>query len=334
MNRIVISRTDSIGDVLLTLPICTWLKENHPTCEIIFLGKAYTKPIIECYDSVDEFVDWDSIENSPSMHQLEEFRRLKASCIIHVFPNKKIAALAKKARIPMRIGTSHRSFHLLTCNHRPNFTRKRSNLHEAQLNFELLKPLGLKTIPSLEELNAKTHHFHPKSKEIPQKIEDFIQKHSKYVILHPKSQGSALEWPIEKYISLSQQLVENNVGVIFTGTASEGKQFQHLIPTTDSIMDATGETSLYQLITLIQRAEGIVACSTGPLHIGGYLNIKTIGLFSPKRPIHPGRWSPLGSQTHALVFDENCAVCASKKKCNCIVNIEVEKVLRILLPSN
>lgn len=330
MNRYLISRTDSIGDVLLTLPICAWLKENDPSCEVIFLGKAYTRPVIECHASVDAFIDWDAIENSPSMHQLEEVRKINASAIIHVFPNKKIALLAKKARIPIRIGTSHRSFHLLTCNHRPNFTRKRSNLHEAQLNFELLKPLGFKTIPSLEEITSKTTLFQPKSVEIPKNIADFIQKHPKYVILHPKSQGSALEWPIEKYIQLSEQIVTNNFGVIFTGTAAEGAKFQQAIPNHPAIFDATGKTNLDELITVIQKAEAIVACSTGPLHIGGYLNIKTIGLFSPKRPIHPGRWKPLGNQSHALVFDENCAVCASKKKCNCIENIEVEKVMSLL----
>jgi len=324
--RIIISRTDSIGDVLLTLPLCEWLKTNILDCTIIFLGKGYTKAIIESYDCVDQFVDWDAIENSPTTIQVEAFRALKADVIVHVFPNKKIASLAKKIKIPMRIGTSHRNFHLLTCNHRLNFTRKRSNLHEAQLNFELLRPLGLREIPTLESLNASTTHFHAKVSKMPQIIENFVERHSNFVILHPKSQGSALEWPIDKYIELSENLAAKNYGVIFTGTASEGKSFREKIPVHEAILDTTGQLTLEELIGLISRAEGIVACSTGPLHIGGYFGIRAIGLFSPKRPIHPGRWKPLGKQSHALVFDENCENCKKSKTCKCIGKIEVECV--------
>ena len=113
--RIIISRTDSIGDVMLTLPMCVWLKNNIPNATLIYLGRGYTQAIAACFSVVDEFVDWKLIENIPTSQRPEAFKELKADAIIHVFPNKEIAALAKKARIPMRIGTSHRSFHLLSC---------------------------------------------------------------------------------------------------------------------------------------------------------------------------------------------------------------------------
>jgi ADP-heptose:LPS heptosyltransferase len=93
---------------------------------------------------VDKFINWDDLLNAPKTERAQAFRALNADVIIHVFPNKEIAALAKKVRVPMRIGTSHRAYHLLTCTHRLNFTRKRSDFHEAQLNFELLKPFGVK----------------------------------------------------------------------------------------------------------------------------------------------------------------------------------------------
>ena len=129
MKRILISRTDSIGDVALTLPICQALKNKYPDAEIIFIGKNYTRPVVSCFEAIDAFWDIDELLNQPLATQLQQ---LKADCIIHVFPNKKLAFLAKKAKIPMRIGTSHRVFHLFTCNERPSFTRKNSSLHESQ----------------------------------------------------------------------------------------------------------------------------------------------------------------------------------------------------------
>lgn len=329
-KRVLISRTDSIGDVLLTLPICTWIKENFPSAQIIFLGKGYTLPIIDSFKSVDESVDWNEFKAVPLVDRIEKFRAIRADVIIHVFPHKEIASLAKKVKIPTRVGTSHRAYHLLTCNVRLNFTRKRSEFHEAQLNHELLRPFGLKELPSLVELEKSTREFQPKTVEIPSEIEHFIQKHPNFTVLHPKSQGSAVEWPIEKYVALAKKLANQNQAVIFTGTNPEGAQFRGHIPTHDLIIDTTGKLSLDQLIALISRSKHIVACSTGPLHIGGFVGTQAVGLYSPKRPIHPGRWQPIGQQTIALVNDEECEGCKANKACDCIAKIDVEKVLEAM----
>ncbi|MEJ6583374.1 MAG: glycosyltransferase family 9 protein [Crocinitomicaceae bacterium] len=322
-KRVIISRTDSIGDVMLTLPMCAYLKEKFPTAEILFLGKGYTRAIVEAYSKVDEFIDWNDYVNQPKLEGAQNFRALNADVIIHVFPNKEIASLAKKVRVGMRIGTSHRSYHLLTCTHRINFTRKKSDLHEAQLNFELLRPFGSKERPTLEHVIESTSFLTVPKVELPAEFAGLED----YSILHPKSQGSAKEWPIEKYISLTNELVEQGKTVVFTGTEAEGKHFRDQITFNDKVIDTTGKLTLEQLMVLIHGAKNLVACSTGPLHIAGFYGVTTIGLFSPKRPIHPGRWKALGTRAIALVFDPKCELCAKRKPCNCIESITVESVL-------
>ena len=325
-KTIVVSRTDSIGDVMLTLPICAWLKEQFADCKVIFLGKGYTKPVVEAYEFVDQFENWEDYLNVPKTDKIQQFRRLNAEVIIHAFPDKEIASLSKKARTPIRIGTSHRSYHLLTCSHRVNFSRKNSNLHEAQLNFELLRPLGLKAIPTLDDITQSTTAFKPNKVNLPEGFASL----KNYTILHPKSQGSALEWPIEKYLELANALIKLNRNVVFTGTQKEGDLFRELLPINPKIIDSTGKFSLEQLMTFIESADGIVACSTGPLHIGGFAGVRTIGLFSPKRPIHPGRWKALGKDVRIIVNDASCELCKKGKECKCIEEIAVERVLEQL----
>ncbi len=322
LKRVIISRTDSIGDVMLTLPICAWLKKSFPSIEIIFLGKGYTKSIVESYTKVDRFVDWNDYEGLSQDEQQRTFKALNADAIIHVFPNKAIAKLAKKVKIPVRIGTSHRLFHLFTCTDRINFTRKNSALHEAQLNHELLRPFGLHDLPSLEEIIETTVNFHVNQTELPK----ILEQESTYTILHPKSQGSAKEWPIEKYIKLADFLVQKGEKVLFTGTQKEGALFKEMLPKHDNIIDTTGLLSLDQLIFVISRSKNLVACSTGPLHIAAYCGVNTIGIYSPKRPIHPGRWKALGKKVQIVVNDENCPSCKKKEDCNCIMDISVEAI--------
>jgi len=326
-KRIIISRTDSIGDVMLTLPMCAWLKANYPSVKITFLGKGYTRPIVECYSLVDSYEDWNDYADLSTYKQVEKLQNLEADAIIHVFPNSTIAKIAKKAKISTRVGTSHRIYHNWTCNKRPSFTRKNSDLHEAQLNHELLRPFGLKELPTLEEIVKTTNYFKVPKVDLPNEFKSLTD----ITILHPKSQGSAKEWPIEKYFQLAINLANQGRTVIFTGTKKEGDLFRNQLPKHDNIIDSTGKLLLEQLIVLISKAKNLVACSTGPLHIAGYVGVNTIGLYSPKRPIHPGRWMALGPKVTILVNDDQCQACAEKQDCFCIEEISVNRVELVLV---
>ena len=291
-KNIVISRTDSIGDVILTLPLAGILKAKFPNTKIIFLGNTYTKPIINCCEHVDEIWEWAELEKLTEKERLEWLREKDIEVFIHVFPNKEIAKLVKQAKIPNRIGTSHRLFHLNTCNHRPSFTRKKSDLHESQLNTKLLKPLGISNDFSLEELfDFAAFNNIP---ELPIKFSSLIDSKKKNIIFHPKSQGSALEWGVENFIELAKSLESNNANIFFTGTEKEAAFFRELLPKSENIIDLSGKMSLDELIAFISKTDLLIAASTGPLHIAGITGIRTIGLFSPRKPIHSGRWRPLG----------------------------------------
>ncbi len=292
INTIIISRTDSIGDVVLTLPVAHLLKEKFPNCKIIFLGKSYTKLVIECCANIDEIICWDEIQKQDKKKQLDLFKSLKADCIIHVFPNKQVAALAKSAGIPIRIGTSHRLFHWFTCNKLPNFTRKNSELHEAQLNFKLLAPLGIESNGSLKEM--QNYFDFTGAKPLSNELSSLIDPDRYNLILHPKSRGSAQEWGIANFSELVKILPKDKFRIFVTGTKEEGKLLGDAFSKNDHVVNLTGKLSLTELISFVNNCDGLVAASTGPLHLAAVLGKKAVGIYTSVRPIHPGRWAPIG----------------------------------------
>ena len=302
VNSIVISRTDSIGDVALTLPMTGILKAKYPVAKLIFLGDTYTAPIIECCPHVDEVWIWSDIKAMPDRERVQWLKNQNIDVFIHVFPRREIARLAQHADIPHKIGTSHRLFHLLTCNHRVNFTRKKSDLHEAQLNIKLLKPLDINTIPDLKVLTNHTG-FSP-SEVLEDRFKNLLDPNKFNLILHCKSKGSALEWGVDNFITLANSLDPEQYTIFFTGTEAESEFFRHLLPQQDHIHDLSGQMTLPQLIAFIYQSNGLIAASTGPLHIAGLSNINTIGLFTPRRPLHPGRWQPLGNNVSIIEEEE------------------------------
>jgi ADP-heptose:LPS heptosyltransferase len=291
MSKILISRTDSLGDVILTLPMAGVIKKFRPETKIAFLGTSYTQPLIEKSAYVDEFYDW---------HETG-LESIRADTIIHVFPQRKIAMSAKKAKTGLRIGTSHRLYHWWTCNRLVNLGRKNSSLHEAQLNLKLLKPLGMEQDFPLEAL----HMFYgweegPLENE---KIASILNKKKFTLIFHMKSKGSAMEWPLHCYLELAEQLPEETFQILATGTSEEGKEIADVCPKIfqlDHVEDITGRLTVKELVLLIQHADGLLGCSTGPLHIAAAAGIFALGLYPSERPMHAGRWGPIGKKAHFI----------------------------------
>jgi ADP-heptose:LPS heptosyltransferase len=304
-EHILLSRPDSIGDVMLTLPLCGLLKQYFPKVKITFLGKSYTQDIIEACAHVDHFLNWDQLESMSPTEQLNTMRSVNADVVIHVFPKKEIVWLAKKAGIRYRIATARRWYTLTKCNKPVFFSRRKSDLHESQLNIKLLSPLGIVDIPTLSDLNALSGFSAPNIS-----IEDFFIKkpNQRYIILHCLSKGSAVNWSLKKFEELASLLLQSNIIPVITGTAAEGEKIKsnsNLI--SEGVMDLTGKLSLKQLIALIAQCDGLVAASTGPLHIASQLDKPVVGLYSPMRPIHAGRWAPIGKNAHVITAPEHPA---------------------------
>ncbi len=288
--KVIISRTDKIGDVVLTLPVAGLIKKQYPEAYIYFLGSSYTAAVAEKSKYIDKFLNWSEIKASGELP--------KADYIIHVFPNSLVAKLAKERKIAIRIGTSHRIFHLWNCNKLINFTRKNSPLHEAQLNTKLLSPLRI--LGDFSKMELSNYIGWQKSTE-PVEPQLLTQKIN--LIFHTKSKGSALEWPLVKYYETIKSLPGDQFQIFISGTLAEGALIRTELPAIfdlENVTDITGKFSLKNFITFIEKCDGLLACSTGPLHIAAVANIQCLGLYPSQRPMDAGRWGPLGAKSQII----------------------------------
>lgn len=319
IQRLAISRIDNLGDVLLTLPVAGVLKQTFPHLKIIFIARRYAQALVESYPAVDEFIAWDDLEKSP-----QELKTYNVDAIIHAFPRAVIAKLAKQAKIPFRIGTNRRWYNLLNCNVWVNFSRAKSSLHEAQLNLKLLKPFGLKTEYSLQEivpyLQLKS------SNSIPAFVQEKLKPNRFNLVLHPCSNGNTREWSLENYEKLIVSLPREKFNIVITGTEKEKDYLQPLLKDQLGAIDLVGRLTLPELIALFAHSHGLVAASTGPLHIGAALNIHALGLYPAYHSAGPNRWQPLGQKARYLMTPEVCKKTCYNRHCNCMRAITVDQV--------
>ncbi|PUA20275.1 glycosyltransferase family 9 protein [Glaciimonas sp. PCH181] len=326
--HILICRTDNIGDVILTLPITAYLKQRFPTIKISFLCRAYAAPIVACCGTVDNVIEFESI-NDP----VDFFLKSDIDTVIFAQPEKTLAIAAHKAGIPNRIGNVHRGlFNWLHCNRRIHFTKGRSNNHEAQSNFKYLRPLGIDYIPKIQDIPALYQFDIPTDPS----IDRLLAQDRFNLIIHPKSNGHGREWPISHYVTLAQVLSNNpNIALWVTGSLTEGKWISAHAPelfALPNVTDVCGKFTLKQLTSFIQAADGLIASGTGPLHMSAAFGQRTLGLFPGARTMNPMRWGALGIRAQSLAPKKGCAGCKTKNAltCECMKNISPDLVASIV----
>lgn len=328
-TNILVSRTDSIGDVVLSLPILGILKKQFPHCKIAFLGQTYTKDVVMLSTFVDDFLDWTKISFLSPSEQVRLLKKYSFDTVLHLFPRHEIASLCMNVGIKHRIGTSHRPYHWFTCNHWVNFSRKKSDLHESQLNAKLLKPFGITKDFSLADIldnyGIKCNY------ELPDHFAELISPTKYSVILHTKSKGSAREWGLENFNALIQLLPKETYQIFLSGTEDEGLLFREtLLANNPHCIDISGQMSLKEFIAFIAQADALVAASTGPLHIAAALGKFAIGIFPPIKPMHPARWQPIGKNCLVFVNPNACQACRKTNVCACMLDIKAEKVFQAI----
>lgn len=321
MQEIIVSRTDAIGDVVLTLPLCGMLKKYFPNTKLTFLGQSYTEPVLRSCEHIDEFID---------VKNLESYKP-NADAIIHVFPQKHILQWAYKYRIPIRIATYSRWYAWLYANKLVRLNRKNSNLHEAQLNLKLLKPFHLPTEYSLNELIP--FYGLTRIPQLPAFLHPLLSQNKANWIIHPTSHGSARTWELSKFYELIVHLPSEKYNVFVTGTTKDQEQLTGWIEKLPKhVHNLVGKLSLNDFISLIDKVDGLVAGSTGPLHIAAALGKKAIGIYPSIRPMHPERWKPIGLNATCISIPKNCKECKNTpSQCACLQSIPYTTVLNKII---
>lgn len=332
MKRIIINRTDNIGDVVLTLPMAGYLKEYfNNNVEIIFLGTTYTKPIIECCVYVDKIIEYNKLEKLSCKKRIRYIKSLKADAIIHVYPTFKTTLLAFLGGIKKRVGTSRRLYNIFFCNKLINLSRRKSNLHESQLNLMLLKNF-LKNFKLLEKDQIYKYYGLTKIPELPSKFKNLIDNRKFNLIIHPKSRGSAKEWGLNNFAKLIKLLPPELFQVFITGTEKEAQEMEYFLKYGKSFAyDLTGKMNLKEFIAFINNCDGLLSNSTGPLHIASALGKYAIGIYAPIRPLFPKRWGPIGINSKVFVKNIECNKCYNNSHCECIESIDPVEVYNYLM---
>ncbi|MDZ7374572.1 MAG: glycosyltransferase family 9 protein [candidate division KSB1 bacterium] len=327
--RVLLVRTDRMGDVILSTPVATLLKEAHPDWQVDMLVSAWLAPLVRIHRDVDAVLTCQP-ERQRVRDLAHELRLRKYDAAVLLHPKPALAFALWLARIPLRIGTRYRAYSFLL-NRRVAVHRKHSPLHELELNVLTAAPLGLAPIA---HVNPLFRFSVPEEAEaaVSAKLEAAgAEPNARPIVVHPGSGGSARDWPIDRFAELLRDLAELSLGsVVVTGSSTERTLVDTLVALSQTpLVRLDGQLSVVELAALLRRARLVVANSTGPLHLAVAMGTPVVGLYCPVGPCHPRRWGPYG-RPNAVVMPEvpECSRC--RKSCpyyDCMASIPAGRVL-------
>lgn len=301
IKKIIVSRTDNLGDVILTLPLISQIKKNFPQARLTFLIKKYVHDLIKDYPGIDEFILIDDLKSTSELRKY--FKYNSFDLMFNVYPRFEIALAAFFAGVKIRAGTGYRWYSYLF-NKRNHEHRKTAEKHEAVYNLNLLK-----TIVHTNNDFPVEFNFHVSNEEIrnlSEKLKEYVNLNSDFIILHIPSKGSAAKLPKEKFIEYINRFSSQfkNVKVILTGVKEESDEIESVINKVQdkiNILNFCGLLSLSELKVLIHKCKLFVSNSTGPIHIAGALDKNIIGFYPHHLPASKSRWRPLSKNT--VIFE-------------------------------
>ncbi len=293
-SSILISRTDRLGDLVLTIPLATSIKMKNRSLQVAFLVRKYQAPLLFNHPDVDEILLFDGNFES-SLRKFDVF--------IDVFPRFETALRAFRARVPVRIGTAYRLWSFLY-NRRVRVHRRPSVLHEYEYNFKLLEPLG-----NFEIVKPRLYVSEDERKIAVELLEEFKRP---IVALHPTGGRSGPDVRMDVYLEITKFLKNEGVSVIHIGDKRA-----EFLPVD---RDFGGETDLRTLMAILKEIDLLISPSTGPMHIANALETPTLAFFKGTGSSRPTRWGPLCEKSRVIIgdFDE-------KEK---ILHVDLDEVLK------
>ena len=307
INEILVVRNDKIGDFILILPALSWLKKNIPNCRITCIVSE------KVLDLANQCEHIDSVIIDKSIHKLyQELKIHNFDASITFYSTFRIGYLLRKLEIPIRIAPKTKLAQIYY-NYKVLQNRSKSQKPEYEYNsdlvYELFNILNINNIEDMDDAPYMTY----KNESIEERKKTFIDEYNlnpekKIIFILHSTGGSSKSLNIETFAQICKGLRKfDDYNFIVHCSPDDDQTARDLkIISGDQlvmrVIDAKDNISY--MLNNISLCDIFIAGSTGPLHIAGALNKKTIGFYPSKKSSTSLRWETINNFNNKLNFTD------------------------------
>ncbi|MFN2371842.1 MAG: glycosyltransferase family 9 protein [Candidatus Krumholzibacteriia bacterium] len=301
------TRTDRLGDVVLSLPAVDLLVAARPDWEVHLMVAPGAVPLVQGRPGLARVWTWrDDLAPAARRTLRDELRAEGFGAAVLLQYRRELALLLRAAGIAGRHGPLSRvsSWFLLDRGRRQ--ARSRHDAHEADLGADLVAALA-----GVPAARAPAPRLHPGPGALAAGRALRAERAAgaaTVAFVHPGSGGSTLDWAPVRFAAVASRLAAQPGWRVFvTGAGRDAGAVAAMAPDLDRRVEVLLDAcDLGGLLGLLAAGDVFVGPSTGPLHMASALDLAAVGIYPPVRTMAPGRWGPRGRWTRALVPDVGC----------------------------
>ncbi|MFH1860020.1 MAG: glycosyltransferase family 9 protein, partial [bacterium] len=260
IKKILVLRNDHMGDLILSLPAISALRQHYPKAHLEILIQDYNKDILWNNPDIDEII----IDQGQNIFELAHKIREKGfDMAVILYPCWRNGWLCILSKIPYRIGTGYKPVGILF-NKRVYIHRTKIACHEIDYCLKFAEKATDRDIASKRDITLQIKD------DDRLYAQSLLNKHnllstSPLIGIHPGSSGSALNWSKESYAKLIDGLSERyKVRIVMSGSAQEHDLIEQIISKTHTKpINLAGQTNLGQLMALFSFYSLFIGPSTG-----------------------------------------------------------------------
>lgn len=291
--NIIVSRTDKIGDLVLSIPSFFMIKKMYPESKLTVLVRNYNYDVVKNLPYIDKVI---KIDDYSDLELLEEVAKLKADIFIALFTDKFVGRIARASKAKLRVGPYSKLHSYFTYNKGVFQKRSKSIKNEAEYNLDLIKSIDSRLFDEKFEIDTKIY-YEETHKSF---IENFLSEKQikSFILIHPFSGGSAKNITDTQYVELIERIATNtpDKSIILSSSFADKERAEKISANCkNEVTTFVNEGSLLNLVALIDKADVFIGTSTGPTHLAGALGKKIIAIYPIKKTQSTLRWGVYGN---------------------------------------
>jgi heptosyltransferase II len=316
-RRILITRTDRLGDVVLSTPVVRHLRKLYPEAYLAFMIRPETRDVVANDPCLDEVIIYDKRGLHKSFISSIRFaislKRKKFDTAIALHPTNRMHIVFFVARIPERIGYNNKMGLLLTKAF-PNF-KHLGKKHEVDYNFELLERAGFDT----KAADRRPYMVRsPENKALVDSVMKDLSLEGRIIAIHAGASCPSKRWPPERFAEVADALAAKYGAQIVLVGGAETDVFSGRVASAMTVKatDMTGKFLLGELAEFLSRCSLFISNDSGPVHVSAAVGTPCVVIFGRNDPgLSPERWGPIGDHNRMLHRNVGCQRCLAH---NCL----------------
>jgi len=283
MQRCLVIKTSSLGDILQTLPVVLSLKNRYPDVLIDWVVEKKWAPTLGAFKGIDkllvcDFKTWKKkpLKNFGAIRKfIQTLKQEKYDLVLDFQGNLKSGVIMGLAK-----GNEKRSFAFSQLPEKPHYLFKAKRLVVNQTHYlDYYHGLVSDLIPKLEPLKPEL-----KNSKLVEELEIDLSK--KVIMLGLGSFWKSKEMSTEQIKELLKKLSNENAFFIIPALATEKKKFEELLGSHAGIIISFPE--LMDYVPYFEKTSLFIGVDSSLLHLARLLKIPSQGIFGPSSSLFYG----------------------------------------------